>query len=88
MRVHASLLLLHDVVDPLHQVLDDPVGADLDLQPSWDRVGLDARDGVPGDGLDLLLLFGRPLGGISRRAHIMDGCSDTAVVTVVKAWAR
>lgn len=54
-------LCLHDVVDALHEVLDDPVWPDLHLQPGGDSVRLDARDRLARDPLDLLLLLGRPL---------------------------
>lgn len=56
-----NLFLSHDLVNPLHQVLDDTFRADLDLQTGGDRVCLDTGDSLPSNSLDLLLLFGSPL---------------------------
>lgn len=56
-----NLFLSHDLVNPLHQVLDDTFRADLNLQTGWDRVRLDTGDSLSSNSLDLLLLFGSPL---------------------------
>lgn len=56
-----NLFLTHDLVNPLHQVLDDTFRANLDLQTGGDGVCLDTRDSLSSNLLDLFLLFRSPL---------------------------
>lgn len=56
-----NLFLSHDLVDPLHQVLDDTFRADLDLQTGGDSMRLDTGDSLSCNSLDLFLLFRSPL---------------------------
>lgn len=56
-----NLFLTHDLVNPLHQILDDTFRANLDLQTGGDGVCLDTRDSLSSNLLDLFLLFRSPL---------------------------
>jgi len=45
--------LLHDIIYPLHEVIYDSSGTDLDLQAGGNGVGLDSGDRLASDALDL-----------------------------------
>lgn len=68
MLVPAGALVLHDLVDPLHQVLDDAVGSHLHLQACRDRVRLNTGNRLACNALNLLLLLRRPLWRSERSA--------------------
>ena len=53
--------LLHDIVDPFHQVFDHSLWTDFHLQTCWDGVWFYTGDRIVGDLLDLGLLFWCPL---------------------------
>ena len=53
---------LHDLVDPLHEILDDTVRSDLDLEACRDSMRFDAWNRVASYLLYFCLLFWCPLG--------------------------